>query len=323
MGTHHETGAVALEEHYSDPELDAYRGVVLPDAMAARLRMTPEARVARLDRLGLSMEVLSLAPPGLQGVLTSEAPDVARGVNDRLARYVAQAPDRFAGFAALPTVDPKASAEELKRSVLDLGLVGAMIHGPTDGRFLDHASFEPLFAAAAELGVPLYIHPSEILSPVRQAYFAPYDVTHPMFIRAGWGYTIETGTHAIRLVLSGHLDRHPDLRIILGHLGEGIPFMMDRIDEALARDTPMKTFSEVFRRHFHVTTSGFFSDAALECSQIQLGAERVMFSIDAPYASEEKAMGWLGALDAKAEDMTARTRVADLARSNAIALLKL
>ncbi|MCO5161238.1 MAG: amidohydrolase family protein [Mesorhizobium sp.] len=314
---------VVLEEHYSDAELDAWRGIAPAGPMAAALRISAEARVARLDKLGITTEILALAPPGLQGVHAPEAAEVARGVNDRLAQYTSEAPDRLAAFAALPTFDPVSAADELRRCVRDLGMVGAMIHGPTQGRFLDDESFAPIFAAAEDLRVPLYVHPSEILQQVREAYFAPYDVTHPMFIRAGWGYTIEAGTHALRLILSGRLQRHPDLKIILGHLGEGIPYMMDRIDEALSRDTPMKDFNAVFRHHFHVTTSGFFSDVALECCVNQIGAERVMFSIDAPYASAEAGMAWLEARCSEAEDATDQARVRALAAGNARALLKL
>jgi 2,3-dihydroxybenzoate decarboxylase len=161
---------------------------------------------------------------------------------------------------------------------------------------MDDVAFDPVFARAAALGVPLYLHPSEILPSVRGAYFDPYAATHPMFIRAAWGYTIETGTHAMRLVLGGVLDRHPGLQVILGHLGEGIPYLLERIDEALSRDTPMKNFREIFTRNFHVTTSGFFSTPALRCCMEELGADRVMFSIDAPYASAESGMQWLRGL---------------------------
>lgn len=176
---------------------------------------------------------------------------------------------------------------------------GAMILGPTDGRFLDDRQFWPIFARAEALGVPLYIHPSEIMTDVSAAYFEPYVGTHPMFARAGWGYTIETGTHAIRLVLSGLFDVHPTLQIMLGHLGETIPFLMQRIDEALSRDTPMKNFREVFNAHFFVTTSGFFSDSAIACCIAELGIDRVMFSVDAPYAADDAGLQWLNDLQLK------------------------
>ncbi|WP_417598466.1 amidohydrolase family protein [Pararhodobacter oceanensis] len=287
---------VALEEHYADPHLDALLGRTHPAPLQKLLYASAEDRVQRLDTLGIATEVLALAPPGLQGICADNARSLAIEVNDRLAAFIRQAPGRFAGFAALPTFSPDDAARELTRCVQSLGFVGAMIHGPTDGLFLDDPRFEPIFAAAEALEVPLYIHPSEILASVRQRYFAPYDQTHPMFIRAGWGYTIETGTHAMRLILSGVFERHPRLRIILGHFGEGIPFLLDRIDEALARDTPMQAFRELFLRHFYVTSSGFFSTAALNCCLEQMPPERILFSIDAPYAADHSGVDWLKGL---------------------------
>lgn len=282
---------IALEEHYTDPAL-APAGA-LSGPLAAALTMDDAARIAGLDAAGIAVQVLSLAPPGLQGIAAPEAAEAARGANDRLAARVAASGGRLAGFAALPTADPAAAEAELARAVEELGLPGGMIHGPTAGRFLDAPEYRPLLARAAALKVPLYLHPSDPLGPVREAYYAPYDQTHPMFLRAGWGYTVETGTHAMRLVLGRVFEDCPDLQVILGHMGEGIPFLMDRIDEALARDTPMKNFAAVFRAHFHVTTSGFFSDAALACCLTQLGPERVMFSVDAPFASTDAGTAWI------------------------------
>lgn len=288
---------VVLEEHYGDRALDRVLGREKSSPIADLLYADPAQRLARIDRLGIETEVLALAPPGLQGVTSHDAAVLAQEVNDRLAEFMSHASRRFGAFAALPTIAPEAAAEELTRCVKTLGFLGAMLHGPTGGIFLDDPRFAPIFAAAETLDVPLYLHPSEILPDVRQSYFAPYDQTHPMFIRAGWGYTIETGTHAMRLIMSGIFERHPGLRIILGHFGEGIPFLLDRIDEALARDTPMKNFRDVFRKHFHVTSSGFFSDAALRCCLEQLDPDRIMFSLDAPYVQDQSGMDWLAGLD--------------------------
>lgn len=288
---------VALEEHYSDPGIDARLGRRGTGPVAEALAAGVDQRIRRLDRLGIAVEVLALAPPGLQGIVSSDAPGCARGANDRLANMVASSGKRLAGFAALPTIEPEAAADELSRCVEVLGFVGAMVHGPTAGLFLDDPRFDPIFARAEALKVPIYVHPSEIMPDVRDAYFEPYAQSHPMFVRAGWGYTIETGTHAVRLVLSGLFDRFPELQIILGHLGEGIPYLINRIDEALSRDTPMKNFRDVFARHFHITTSGFFSDNALACCMKEMGVGRVMFSIDAPFASEEAGVRWFANLD--------------------------
>lgn len=304
---------VVLEEHYADRQLDSLLGRK-PSVLDDKLYATPEMRIARLNALQVATEVLALNPPGLQGVAV-DAVEVTRGVNDRLAACVAEGAGRLRAFAALPTSDPQAAADEFSRCVNELGFVGAMVHGPTEGRFLDDPAFEPILARANSLGKPIYIHPSEIMPVVKDAYFSPYANTHPMFIRAGWGYTIETGTHAMRLVLSGKLDRYPNLRIILGHFGETIPHLLERIDESLSRDTPMKNFREVFTRHFYVTSSGFFSARALRNCVEEIGQSRVMFSIDAPYASDVKGMNWLRKLDLAPNDLRA------FAGANARALL--
>lgn len=309
---------IALEEHYADPELDAALGVKTRGPAGAALNASVEGRLAAMDAAGIDLQVLSLAPPALQHALsTSEAPALARGANDRLAEMIKQGAGRLAGFATLPTADPAAAADELARCVEVLGLKGAMIHGPTGGLFIDDPSFRPLLKRANDLGVPLYLHPCDPMDAVREAYLAPYDKTHPMFMRAGWGFTIETGTHAMRLALSGAFDDCPDLQIILGHLGEGIPYLMPRIEEALARDTAMKNFGAVFCAHFHVTTSGFFSDAALLCCLQEMGADRIMFSIDWPFASNEAGVEWFKRVTLSPTDR------AKIAGGNAARLLKL
>lgn len=308
---------VALEEHCSVAEVEEAIGRSPSGPIADALGRSVADRLAFMDEVGCAFQVLSLAPPGLQGVLGAEAPAVARRANDALAAAVAQAPSRLAGFAALPTAAPKAAADELRRAVLEKGLRGALVNGPTDGRFLDHESFGPILAAAAELKVPIYLHPGEPMAEVREAYLEPYATTHPMFRHAAWGYTIETGTHAMRLALSDAFERHPDLQVILGHLGEAIPYLLVRIEEALARNTPMKNFGQVFRAHFHITTSGFFSDAALACALAEMGPERIMFSIDTPYASAEAGVRWFRSL--QLEEATLRK----IAYANAARLLGL
>lgn len=307
---------VALEEHYADAEVDAALGRRLGGPIGAALSMSVERRIAEMDTAGIHQVVLSLAPPGLQGVTGSNASVLAREVNDRLADNIKAGEGRLGGFAALPTIDPVAAADELARCVEVLGFHGALINGPTGGKFLDAPEFRPILKRAENLGVPIYIHPSDPLAPVRESYLEPYATTHPMFGRAGWGYTIETGTHAMRVVLSSVFDDCPDLQMVLGHLGETIPFLLCRIDEALARDTPMKNFAEVFRAHFHITTSGFFSDAALACCLAELGSDRVMFSIDSPFASTAAGMSWLRNLDLDAEVKT------QIAAGNADRLLR-
>jgi predicted TIM-barrel fold metal-dependent hydrolase len=216
-----------------------------------------------------------------------------KAANDRLHAAVQNHPTRFAGFASLPTSHPLAAADELERAVNKLGFKGGMLHSLTEGPFLDDKRYRPIFERAAALDVPLYIHPADPNPAVIKAYYGDYAKTHPMFIRAAWGFTFEAGTQAMRLVLSGLFDAHPDVKIILGHLGETIPYTLARIDEALSRDTPMKNFREMFSSHFYVTTSGFFSDPALQCCITEIGIDRIMFSIDWPYASNTAGVQWM------------------------------
>lgn len=284
---------IVLEEHYLDPEIAA--ALKIPETpLSAKLKDFGALRFADMDQAGIDLQVLSHGPPGLQRVEAGAAPGLARRVNDRLRERVAEHPDRLAGFAALPTAaGGEAAADELERCVRDLGFKGGLVNGLTEGRFLDEPRFRPLFARAEALDVPLYIHPADPDPDVTRRYFGDYARTHPMFLRAAWGFTIETGTQAMRLVLSGLFDEHPKLKIILGHLGETIPYLLTRIDETLSRDTPMKNFREVFVRHFYVTTSGFFSDAALRLCLEELGVERVLFSIDWPFASNSAGAQWI------------------------------
>lgn len=307
---------VTLEEHYSDPEVLAHYGAP-PSPLSARLADFTTIRLQEMDEAGIDLQVLSHAPPGLQRVDAAMAPGLARRANDRLAAAIATNPLRFAGFASLPTTAPEAAADELERAVAELGLKGAMVHGLTDGLFLDDKRFWPIFARAETLGVPIYVHPADPHPAVTSAYFGEYATTHPMFLRAGWGFTFETGTQAMRLVLSGLFDAYPRLQLILGHLGEAIPFLLARIDEALARDTPMKDFRAQFSRHFHITTSGFFSDAALLCCIQEIGIDRILFSVDWPYASQARGTDWVAKVHLCAADK------AKLLSGNAERLLKL
>ncbi|WP_189522237.1 MULTISPECIES: amidohydrolase family protein [unclassified Mesorhizobium] len=288
---------IALEEHYLDSQLaQAIKAFPMPK-IDPLLTDFAEARIGSMDSAGVDFQILSHLPPALQGLLTNDAAEVAIAVNDRLKKIVDAAPHRFAAFASVPTSNPEAAARELARTVGDLGFVGAMIHGPTDGVFLDDPRFDPLFDAAQRLDVPLYLHPADPLPAVRDAYFGPLAEKHPMYLRAAWGYTIETATQAVRLILNNVFDRFPSLKIVLGHLGETLPYVMDRMDEALSRDAPDLHFKKQFLEHFYVTTSGFFSDAPLKFCIAEMGIERVMFSVDWPFASNEVACSWAAKLD--------------------------
>ncbi len=311
---------IALEEHYFDPELAAtFEG---PEGRAPEIRRRlddlGELRLAEMDEAGIDIQVLSHGAPSTQRLDPERAVWLARDVNDRLARTVAAHPDRFAAFAALPTPDPQAAADELDRTVTTLGFKGAMVHGLTNGAFLDEKRFWPIFERAQALDVPLYVHPASPHRAVVEAYYQDYLQDFPTLLGPAWGYTVEAATQAIRLVLSGVFDAYPDLKIILGHMGEGLPFLLWRIDHALSRpgNRPL-SFREQFSRHFSITTSGNFSTPALLCSMQELGVDRILFSVDWPFVQNAPGTRWLNELQLSAEDK------AKIASGNAKRLLKI
>jgi predicted TIM-barrel fold metal-dependent hydrolase len=296
---------IALEEHYWDRELtDRYAG---PDAirdpeLARRLYDLGELRLREMDEAGIDVQVISHGAPATQKLAGDGAVELTRRVNDRLNAAVSAHPQRFAAFAALPTSDPAAAADELERTV-KLGFKGAMIHGLANGLFLDDRRFWPIFERAERLDVPIYLHPSVPHPAVMDAYYKDYAKDFPMVIRAAWGFTVETATLAIRLVLSGVFDAHPRLKIVLGHLGETLPFLIWRIDQALARPGHKAlSFRDVFSTHFYITTSGNFSNPALLCCVMEMGIDRVLFSVDWPFVANGPAVRWMDTVPLCDED---------------------
>lgn len=309
---------IALEEHYADPEVQAtFTGMDVQKVpkVTERLDDTGALRIREMDEAGIDIQVLSHTAPSVHKLEPAHAVHLARAANDRLHQTVLANRDRFAAFAALPTPDPQAAADELERTVTEFGFKGAMVHGLTNGRFLDEELFWPVFQRAAQLDVPLYIHPAIPHPAVMEVYFRQYAQTWPMFPRAAWGFTMETATQAIRLVLSGVLDKY-GTKIILGHLGEGLPFLLWRIDHSLKR-AGSKSFRDSFCEHFYVTTSGFFSNPALLCSVMEMGIDRIMFSVDYPFVENTLATGWIDNIPLCAEDRE------KLLNGNAKRLLKL
>jgi 2,3-dihydroxybenzoate decarboxylase len=227
---------------------------------------------------------------------------LARRVNDRLHEAVARHPDRFAAFAALPTADPRAAADELERTVSRLGFKGAMVNGLTRGVFHDDERFWPIYERAQALDVPIYIHPALPQSAVVEAYYKDYAQKHPGILRAAWGFTVETATQGIRFVLSGVFDAYPNLKIILGHMGEGLPFYLWRISHGLRASMSEKSFRDIFCEHFWITTSGFFSDPALICCMMEMGIDRILFSVDYPFAENPPGTAWTETLPLSPED---------------------
>jgi predicted TIM-barrel fold metal-dependent hydrolase len=288
---------IALEEHYHDPEIVAAMAGGFEgrrnEQTRARLDDLGALRLKEMDDAGVDFQVLSQGAPSTQRLPADTAVALARGTNDRLHQAVLANPKRFAAFAALPTAEPKAAADELERTVTKLGFVGAMVHGLCNGVFFDDKRFWPIFERAEKLDVPLYLHPAVPHPAVIDAYFKDYVARHPMFPLAGWGFAMETATLAIRMVLSGVFDAYPNLKFILGHLGEGLPFMSWRIDMTLARDgAHARGFREKFIRHFYITTSGFFSNNALDCCIKEMGIDRIMFSIDYPFVENPPGTKW-------------------------------
>jgi predicted TIM-barrel fold metal-dependent hydrolase len=277
---------VAVEEHFWTERLRAASPVEhMPAHWVQHLSDVGAGRLQAMDDAGIDIQILSHAPTP-----TPLSVELARETNDELGRIVRTHPDRFRAFAMLPMGDPEAAASELQRAVVDLGFCGAMIHGLTDGRFTDDKRFWLVYERAEQLGVPIYLHPSDPHPAVAEAYYKGYRG----LAQAGWGFTAETATHAIRLILSGVFDAMPNLTVILGHLGESLPFSLRRCDAALSRESGLKRpFIDYFRNNFYITTSGNFSAAALLCSIMEMSADRILFAVDWPFASNKEAMDFI------------------------------
>lgn len=243
-----------------------------------------EGRLAVMDRAGIDVQVLSNSGPSVEEYDAAVRNDLARSINDELSEAVRRRPDRFVGLATLAYGDPKGAAEELERCVVKLGLRGAKINSHVGGEYLDDRKYRALFERAEKLGVPIYLHPKEP-PPGLSKFFAPYaSLSAPM-----WGFSVDASLHAMRLICSGLFDEFPRLKIILGHLGEGIPFWLWRIDNRWQKDrhtAPKKRPSEYFRNNFLVTTSGMFDEAALLCVHRTIGADNILFAVDYPFESK-------------------------------------
>ncbi len=299
---------IAIEEHYLDAALDEALGGGIGGEGVTRDRLLDlgAGRLQEMDAAGVDVQVLSHCPPGAQAFDPESAAELARGVNDRLNDVVQASPDRFAAFATMPTRDPKGAADELERCVDELGFKGAMVHGLTEGQFHDDRKFWPIFERAQALDVPIYIHPGWPHPAVIEAYYKDYVEQYPVILAAGWGFTVETATAGLRLMLSGVFDAYPNLKIILGHLGEGLPFSLWRIDHAFKvfsrPDVDPVPIRELFSEHFWITTSGNFSNPALLCSVMELGVDRILFSIDWPYIENKPGTEWMAGVPLSQED---------------------
>jgi uncharacterized protein len=326
---------ITLEEHCLTPELREVLGPQIhpyypvhtwPPALEARLGDIGEGRIAEMDAAGIDMQVLSTAQPGFEHTEAARAIPAARGFNDRVAEAVAAHPDRFAAFAALPTADPDAAASELERAVRSLGMKGAMVNGRTQERFLDDQFFWPIFESAEALDVPIYLHPMPPPRAVYDLYYSGFGDDVGFMLGAGaWGWHVETGLHSLRLILAGVFDRFPRLQLIVGHMGEALPFMIARASGALGGASalgPVGTRMELplidyFLRNFHVTISGFFTAPTLRCALDVIGPDRVMFAVDHPFGDQASGRRFLDEVEI---DETVRAKIA---HENAERLLRL
>jgi 2,3-dihydroxybenzoate decarboxylase len=297
---------IAIEEHFITP---MYREQVAANEfrnfyLTARGRQMghdiveqnldlDERRLAHMDAHGVDMQVLSFGSPGPQAFAAEVAIPMARDANERLFESTKKHPRRFAGFAALPTADPRAAADELERCVKRLGFKGAMIHGHQQGEFLDAKKYWVMWERAEALGVPIYLHPALPHPEVVKAYFDGYEE----LARAPWGFAVDTSCHFLRLVFSGLFDAFPKLKIILGHLGEGLPFAMHRLNDhswAAAQRRGLKRAPiDYLRENMLVTTSGNWFEPAFVCTLLALGADNILFAIDWPYEANKAGMDFL------------------------------
>jgi 2,3-dihydroxybenzoate decarboxylase len=292
---------IALEEHFWTDGFP-HTGKIGVDlfepwflrSIAARLSDLSELRIAAMDEAGIELSVLSLNSPGVQAERDpARAVSEARRANDFLAAEIARHPTRYAGFAHLPMQEPAAAAGELERCVRQLGFKGALINGHTNGVYLDDGSYLPFWERVEALAVPVYLHPVHM--PVRPPVLADY----PGLAASMWGWTAETGGHALRLVLSGLFDRFPRLNVILGHMGEALPYLLWRIDSRFKIYRPKvgleRPPSDYIRRNFFATTAGACQTEALVCALQALGADRIMFSVDYPLEDSAQAARFIEA----------------------------
>lgn len=256
-----------------------------------------EGRIRRMDADGIDMQVLSLVSPGVQIFDPATAVSLARLANDRLAAAIKTHPTRFAGLAAFAPQDPAAAAKELQRATSELRLSGALVNSHTNNEYLDDHKFWPIFEAAEALDMPIYIHPREPAAGLAGPLSLPG-------FTVGWGFAVETGTHALRLIAAGVFDRFPKLKIVLGHLGEGLPFFLERIDNRYQFETGMfaprvklqRSPGEYFRENFVVTTSGMNIAAPLLATIATIGIDRVLFAVDYPFEDQQATVAAFDAL---------------------------
>ena len=305
---------ITLEEHYANPGFFDGPGRELKDRalkfggpaikLLEQLSEVGDKRIAEMDAAGIDLQVLSLTSPGTEQLDGADAEAVARTANDFLADAIQKNPSRFAGFATLPTAAPEKAALELDRMVNRHGFKGALINGHSRGRYLDDQFFWPIFEAAEALHTPIYLHPTPPPKPVIEASYGGFSpIVTEMLAGAAWGWHIETAVHVIRLILGGVFDRFGKLQIVVGHMGETLPFMMDRLDVMPKAMTRLdRTMSAYLAENVHYTFSGFNFLPNFLNLMLQVGIDRILFSADFPYASMSRARAFLDGLPLTSTD---------------------
>jgi len=293
---------IALEEHFSIEGM-TYKNDVMDAPTFAEVRRrladTESLRIEAMDKAGIELSILSFNSPGIQA---ETAPDVAvqhsKRANDFLCENVmGRHPDRYAGFAAVPLQNPEAAANELERCVKQLGFKGALVNGYSNIHdektieYTDEPKFEVFWAKVAELCVPVYLHPRDPVLSQQRIYEG-----RPELLSAAWAYGVETSTHALRLITSGLFDRYPGVNVILGHLGETLPFGIWRFQHIINRRGMCKDLKKnvgsYLADNFFLTTSGVFRTQALLNTMLEVSSDRILFSTDYPYESAEEAAKW-------------------------------
>jgi predicted TIM-barrel fold metal-dependent hydrolase len=322
-------GKIAIEEHFAvdEPDKDTVRRLQAAASWANTARRLTEfhdLRLKDMDACGIEYAILSLNAPAIQMILDpKEAVVAARRANNFLAEQVAKRPDRFGGFAALPMQDSEAAAEEFTRCIKELGFHGALVNGFTQRGvsdsvvYYDIPEYRPFWRQVAALDVPFYLHPRTTIYERAHHYDG-----HPWLFSSAWGFAVETSVHVLRLIGSGLFDELPNLQIVIGHLGERIPFDMWRIDHRIdvipAGYPAKKPISAYMRSNVYITTSGNFHDSTLQCALAEMGVARTLFAID--YPMEEMALGanWFD----NTQVLSEQDRI-KIGRTNAIKLFKL
>jgi len=322
-------GKIALEEHFAIPETLADSRGYFPDRVweevKSRVMDIQDRRLSEMDAQGIEMMLLSLNAPAVQAIPdTARAAEIARKANDYLAEQVQKRPDRYQGLAALAMQDPDVAARELERCVKELGFRGALVNGFSQVgdadtvAYYDQPQYRPFWAVLERLDVPFYLHPRNPLPRDAKIYDG-----QPWLLGPVWAFGHETAVHALRLMGSGLFDAHPKIQIILGHMGENLPFALWRVDNANAwipdrLSYPAKRkIREYFRENFYVTTSGNFHTPALLNAMSEVGAERIMFSTDWPFENIDHAAEWFDACPISENDRL------KIGRTNARRLFKL